>query len=164
LIILTSTVEDEIKKSNLAEVFNRMSKEFNRVEFKETPESILEDYNKKVGNRIKELNKYLNHETHEGVKLEDVTKYVETSGKLLEQEIANIQKDAETKFTDKEQINNYIATETKSFASQLLDKILNEFKGIKIDGQDVRDILRGNEVFNRIASEAAKVSSTPITN
>lgn len=159
--ILASTVEDEVKKSKLTEVFNRMSKEFSKTKFSDNlPQILLNDYNKRVGNEIKELDKYLNHETHKGITTDDVSTYVYKALSRLNEHTANAKADAETKFIDEkglvdtDKVNEYVANETKSFASQLLDEILNKFKGISIEGKDVRDILKANTAFTEIVKTA----------
>lgn len=165
--ILASTVEDEVKKSKLSEVFNRMSKEFSRAKFSDNlPQILLNDYNKRVGNEIKGLGKYLNHETHQGITTDDVNRYVYEALTRLNEYKASSRKDAEAKFTDekgvldKAKVEEYVANETKSFASQLLDDILNKFRGIQIEGKDVRDLLKIDANFNEIANAARTKTSS----
>lgn len=155
--ILASTVEDEVKKSQLKEVFNRMAKEFPKAKFSDQAHiGLLNDYNKEVGNEIKGLNKYLNGKTHQAPSTDEVSRYVYDALARLNEGIINAQKDAELKFSNPEEQASYVEEETRRFASQLLDEILNKFKGVKFEGKDVRDILKMDANFNEIANAARK--------
>lgn len=155
--ILASTVEDEVKKSQLKEVFNRMAKEFPKAKFSDQAHiGLLNDYNKEVGNEIKGLNKYLNGKTHQTPSTDEVSRYVYDALARLNEGIINAQKDAELKFSNPEEQASYVEEETRRFASQLLDEILNKFKGVKFEGKDVRDILKMDANFNEIANAARR--------
>lgn len=155
--ILASTVEDEVKKSQLKEVFNRMAKEFPKAKFSDQAHiGLLNDYNKEVGNEIKGLNKYLNGKTHQAPSTDEVSRYVYDALARLNEGIINAQKDAELKFSNPEEQASYVEEETRRFASQLLDEILNKFKGVKFEGKDVRDILKMDANFNEIANAARR--------
>ena len=155
--ILASTVDDEVKKSQLKEVFNRMAKEFPKAKFSDQAHiGLLNDYNKEVGDEIKGLNKYLNGKTHQAPSTDEVSRYVYDALARLNEGIINAQKDAELKFSNPEEQASYVEEETRRFASQLLDEILNKFKGLKFEGKDVRDILKIDANFNEIANAARR--------
>ena len=161
--ILASTVDDEVKKSQLKEVFDRIAQDFPDVEFaKNAYIGLLNDYNKEVGNDIKKLNTYLNHDTHNAPTADEVNRYVKDALEKLNEAIADFNIDAKAKFTDKDgkedkaQIDEYVKSETRSFASSLLDEILEKFKGVKINDKDVRELLKSNADFIKIA-EAARI-------
>lgn len=162
--ILASSIDDAVKKAQITDAIQRINKEFDKVHFNENDwaGSILKDYNKRVGKQIKELDQYLNHETHQGVTSDDVSIYVYKALNRLNEYIASSKADAETKFTDEKgnvdqaKVDEYVASETQSFANQLLDEILNKFRDIKIEGKDVRELLKMDANFNEIANAARR--------
>lgn len=118
--------------------------------------NLVTDYNKRVGNEVKALSKWLNGQTHTNNLTEmDIVDYLDQQTKIFEEQKKSIQKEAELKFPDggKEQAD-YIATETQRFAAQILDTILEKFRGIKIGGIDARDFLQDNQFFNQIVKAA----------
>lgn len=165
--VLASTMND--KQSEIARIAKAIKEAFPKNLYSDTIVStLLKDYNNRVGKDIKELDQYLNHETHQGVTSDDISIYVYKALNRLNEYIASAKADAKTKFTDDKgnvdyaKVDEYVASETQSFANQLLDEILNKFKGIKIEGKDFREFLKIDANFNEIANAARSNQTTNV--
>ena len=115
--------------------------------------AIINDYMKKAGNAINNLPK-INGDTFRTNVSDDLSKTVYKALQRLEDHKSKVAHDASVKFTDQAEADEYIATETKTFANQLIDEILNSFKNIKIDGKEVREILKMDANFDEILKAA----------
>jgi hypothetical protein len=63
--VLASTMNDKDKQSEIARIAKVIKEAFPKNLYSDTIVStLLKDYNNRVGNEIKKLDEYLNHETH----------------------------------------------------------------------------------------------------
>ena len=119
-------------------------------------EKINYDFTNRVGKQLDSLKGYLNSNTKEtsGEGTIDIDKYVAGQHAAFEALVKSINETAPLKYTDATKQTEYIAQETQRAAVEILDTIINKFKGIKIEGKDARDLLLANPLFNAIAKAA----------
>ena len=119
-------------------------------------EKINDDFTNRVGKQLDSLKGYLNSNTEKtsGEGTIDIDKYVAGQHAAFEALVKSINETAPLKYTDATKQTEYIAQETQRAAVEILDTIINKFKGIKIEGKDARDLLLANPLFNAIAKAA----------
>lgn len=155
--VLTSNVEEAVKKSRLVDVFKEINKEFPKVQF--NPESyahaLYNDFMNRVGNDIETLTPYLNHDTYKGLQELDIVEFVERAMARLEAGKKDIKIDADVRYPEGgDEKAKYIAEETQRFAMQLFDEVLNKFKGQSIGKIDAREFLMEMPLFQQLIQAA----------